>query len=288
MLPIGEDLGDVPDYIRDTLTAMGIPGMKVLRWENAWDPAHKRVCMKDTAEYNPVSMATIGVHDAETLRHWWETPTLQDIEYEVKAIFKARRDALSEDLGVENFDTIDQKTYDLIIENKSKLDYLTRKTDIYNPMEIEAFFNTPNEQSYYEKILKKRTSEKIIERQNAWEDLGFKGSAPEHMPVKAMKRMIELSFYSASILVVNPLSDLLGVWGLTSSDPRNDRINKPGIVDPQNWETRMPFTIAELKYELKKPSLTKPSFTRIQEARAMVESHGRLPYQMTALMSIKD
>ena len=34
---IAEDLGVVPDFVRESLDALGIPGYKVFRWERDWD-----------------------------------------------------------------------------------------------------------------------------------------------------------------------------------------------------------------------------------------------------------
>jgi len=69
--PIAEDLGTVPDFLRESLAARGIPGMKVLRWERDWHrdghPFH------DPAGYAEASVATTGTHDTETTAEWWDT-----------------------------------------------------------------------------------------------------------------------------------------------------------------------------------------------------------------------
>ena len=36
MLPIGEDLGNIPDGVRPCLCDLGICGTKVMRWERRW------------------------------------------------------------------------------------------------------------------------------------------------------------------------------------------------------------------------------------------------------------
>ena len=69
--PIAEDLGTVPDFLRVSLAARGIPGMKVLRWERDWHrdghPFH------DPTTYAEASVATTGTHDTETTAEWWDT-----------------------------------------------------------------------------------------------------------------------------------------------------------------------------------------------------------------------
>ena len=67
---IAEDLGVVPDFVRESLASMQIPGMKVMRWERDWESEEKP--FKDPSSYPEVSVAISGTHDTETLREWWE------------------------------------------------------------------------------------------------------------------------------------------------------------------------------------------------------------------------
>ena len=57
-----EDLGTVPDFVRESIARLGRPGYKVLRWERG-----------DPAAYPRLSVAMTGTHDTETLAVWWET-----------------------------------------------------------------------------------------------------------------------------------------------------------------------------------------------------------------------
>jgi len=68
LLPIGEDLGTVPDEVRQALTELGIPGTKVMRWERKW---HEDRSFIPHQEYNPVSMTTVSTHDSDTIQLWW-------------------------------------------------------------------------------------------------------------------------------------------------------------------------------------------------------------------------
>jgi 4-alpha-glucanotransferase len=67
---IAEDLGTVPDFVRQSLARLRIPGMKVLRWERRWHTAGKP--FRDPADYPADSVATSGTHDTETLAEWWD------------------------------------------------------------------------------------------------------------------------------------------------------------------------------------------------------------------------
>jgi 4-alpha-glucanotransferase len=73
---IAEDLGTVPEFVRASLTRLGIPGYKVLRWERAWDePARP---FRDPAAYPAVSVAATGTHDTEPLAVWWDDLAPED------------------------------------------------------------------------------------------------------------------------------------------------------------------------------------------------------------------
>jgi 4-alpha-glucanotransferase len=67
---IAEDLGTVPDFVRESLGALGLPGLKVVRWERDWDADDQP--FRDPAAYPVVSVAISGTHDTETVAEWWE------------------------------------------------------------------------------------------------------------------------------------------------------------------------------------------------------------------------
>lgn len=64
---IGEDLGEVPDYVRPSLTRLGIAGYKIPAWEKRDDGS-----LIPGADYERLSLATYGTHDHDPLRAMWE------------------------------------------------------------------------------------------------------------------------------------------------------------------------------------------------------------------------
>ena len=63
---VAEDLGVVPPFVRKSLTAIGVPGYRVQRWEQ---DAGK---FRDPEQWPALSLATTGTHDSEPLSTWWE------------------------------------------------------------------------------------------------------------------------------------------------------------------------------------------------------------------------
>lgn len=75
---IAEDLGTVPDFVRESMARLGVPGCKVLRWERDWDaPGDPFV---DPETYPRVSAAMTGTHDTEPMADWWDAAPLDDRE----------------------------------------------------------------------------------------------------------------------------------------------------------------------------------------------------------------
>ena len=66
---IAEDLGTVPDFVRESLARLGVAGYKVFRWEREWHEDGRP--FRDPAAYPAASVATTGTHDTEPLAVWW-------------------------------------------------------------------------------------------------------------------------------------------------------------------------------------------------------------------------
>jgi 4-alpha-glucanotransferase len=67
---VAEDLGTVPDFVRESLARIGVAGYKVLRWERHWHREGQP--FNDPLDYPAVAVATSGTHDTETMAVWWE------------------------------------------------------------------------------------------------------------------------------------------------------------------------------------------------------------------------
>jgi 4-alpha-glucanotransferase len=73
---IAEDLGTVPDFVRESLARRGVPGFRVFRWERYWHTAGQP--FRDPSEYPRASVATSGTHDTEPQIVWWERASVDE------------------------------------------------------------------------------------------------------------------------------------------------------------------------------------------------------------------
>ncbi len=67
---VAEDLGTVPDFVRESLARLGVPGFKVLRWERHWHSEGQP--FRNPSEYPQVAVAVSGTHDTAPMAVWWE------------------------------------------------------------------------------------------------------------------------------------------------------------------------------------------------------------------------
>jgi 4-alpha-glucanotransferase len=73
---VAEDLGTVPDFVRESLAHKHVPGIKVLRWEREWNLPGQP--FRDPGTYPAESVATSGTHDTEPLAEWWDTADVDE------------------------------------------------------------------------------------------------------------------------------------------------------------------------------------------------------------------
>lgn|GEM_PF-114532 len=69
MLLIGEDLGTVPNQVREIMAECGVYGTKVVRWERYWEQGGSFIPFN---HYPLLSVTTLSTHDTETVELWWK------------------------------------------------------------------------------------------------------------------------------------------------------------------------------------------------------------------------
>jgi 4-alpha-glucanotransferase len=110
---IAEDLGVVPDFVRASLSRLGIAGYKVLRWERQWHLEGQP--FKDPREYPTVSVATSGTHDTEPMVIWWEDASRAEREA-VVAIPSVRALLTDEDLAAADMPRMPHALHEALLE----------------------------------------------------------------------------------------------------------------------------------------------------------------------------
>lgn len=106
-----EDLGNVPPFVRLSLARLGLPGYRVMRWERHWNEPGQPFL--DPAAYPPVSVATTGTHDTDTLAEWWKSTT-PDERASIAALPSVTR--IAGDTSMLNRSAFDERTRDILLE----------------------------------------------------------------------------------------------------------------------------------------------------------------------------
>lgn len=108
---IGEDLGTVPPWVRLSLTALGVLGLKVFRWEKReWRTAREHFIAP--AEYPELSVAVTSTHDTETVAQWWRETTVAERTQLAKAMkFPAHLDLTASEISVGLLDAMLEPLY---------------------------------------------------------------------------------------------------------------------------------------------------------------------------------
>lgn len=109
---VAEDLGTVPDWVRASITRLGVPGYKVLIWEKD-GPVYR-----DPKKYPTQSVACFGTHDTDPVAVWWET--LSDTEREAVKQLPGLRERATE-LGRTFTPTVHRALLDVINGAASEL-----------------------------------------------------------------------------------------------------------------------------------------------------------------------
>ncbi|HPE85014.1 MAG TPA: 4-alpha-glucanotransferase, partial [Chlamydiales bacterium] len=73
------------------------------------------------------------------------------------------------------------------------------------------------------------------------------GSTPPEFTKDTQIQLLKLSHHTSTLFHVNLLNEYLAcIPGLTSDKPDDERINRPGIVSPDNWTYRYKLSVEQL------------------------------------------
>jgi 4-alpha-glucanotransferase len=115
---VAEDLGTVPEFVRESLARLGVPGCRVLRWERHWHTDGQP--FRDPSEYPETSVAVSGTHDTEPLVAWWEHMSLEE-KKKVSALPTVRRANGGQNLSAEYLPSVRDALLESLFASRSYL-----------------------------------------------------------------------------------------------------------------------------------------------------------------------
>lgn len=140
ILLCAEDLGTIPSCCPKVLKELGIPGIKVQRWNKDWKTSE----FINPRNYPFLSVATLSTHDTSNFLTWWEKEaTKKERENLLRIIFK-RKEKLKvkrRDLIFKNLETINSSNSIFCILLIFEWLFLNDLLDIKEPWQYR--FNTP-------------------------------------------------------------------------------------------------------------------------------------------------
>ncbi len=75
---VGEDLGEVPDYVRPALRDAGVPGFRIPHWEIDYSTG----LLHDPGHYDRTSLATWATHDHDPMKTQWNAAVAKAEQHE--------------------------------------------------------------------------------------------------------------------------------------------------------------------------------------------------------------
>lgn len=110
---LAEDLGVIPEFVRETMLDLDLPGYKIFRWVTGedgetWLPA---------SEYPECSLAATGTHDTDTLVGWWRDAPAEERR---QALAFVGRDAEAEEPPPEIDDALRRRLIETLYRSPAR------------------------------------------------------------------------------------------------------------------------------------------------------------------------
>ncbi|MDO8525363.1 MAG: 4-alpha-glucanotransferase [Candidatus Omnitrophota bacterium] len=228
MLLTAEDLGMIPKECTEALREFEIPGNEVQRWVKGWTTSHDFL---EPKEYRLFSVAMLSTHDTANWPAWWENEagTVDEALFVRRA---AGRNIDCESTKINLFDP-DLSRHGRLRWRKSVTSADLLAAALGKRKEEIADFVDMYENSY-------------LEKEKLWKHLGLKGDMKEKSDPKIVEAALNVTFSSKSIFCIELLTDYLYMADMLKGDPYQNRINRPGTVNKNNWSMVIPLSLEEL------------------------------------------
>lgn len=227
MLLCAENLGTIPPCCPKVLKEIGIPCLRVQRWNKNWSTWY----FKNPKGYQPLSVATLSTHDISNFSAWWEIEAgTVDEEIFKRKCSKNRVD----------FRKIKEKLFCLKKPARGRLRW---KSSIENERILIKVLRKP-EREVSDLIMIYRESYK--EKEKLWKMIFKKGSPPIKANKKLIKKNLEVINRSASIFTALLLLEWLFLGDILKGMPSQYRFNRAGTISNTNWSLRIPISLENL------------------------------------------
>lgn len=224
LLACAEDLGVVPEQVREVLKEMGVLGIDVHRWMRRWDEDASFVVPEC---YRLASVACSATHDTSTLVSW--------LRHEVGAISESFFDYYCEQ---KSLDCVRIKN--VLFESSSiNSDFLKVQERIGSFDDFMWEVGVPHEEAVPLKELYYRSTSELSYLAKfcglSRDDI----IASEHRVRLCLPILIRKLSCSSSLFHIELLQDWLAVAGVNDYIENDCRINRPGESHSFNWSWRL-------------------------------------------------
>ena len=249
MLLCAEDLGVIPYVCTKVLKELGIPGNDVQRWTKDWNSRNDFLL---PAEFRRMSVAMLATHDTTNLAAWWENEAGTVDE----ALFA--RKCADRNIG---FLSVKDRLFDPELSRHGRLRWL----DCVDSVDCLVNILGQGHGRVMDFIDLYKNSYR--EKEKLWKLLGLSGPMRERSDKQIVKAALSYVLDSASIFVINLITDWLYLGGRFKDDPYVYRYNTPGTVNRVNWSLRLPLPLEELLEDENNPLI-----------RSMIDNAQRGPF----------
>lgn len=244
MLPCAEDLGTVPSCSFKTLREYKLPGIDFQRYYK--HPGKKNVFVK-ADEYRKNSSAVISTHDTSFFPLWWSYEAGKIDEDYFKYLCRK-----NEIIG-KRYKEVRKKLFNMKLSGSGKLHWDNKIKSVKILTRILKLKRDD------ERKLVNLYNSSYKEKEKFMKYLYGKEIKPKKASPLFQNKCLEVIGKSKSIFSVQLIQEYLFLDKKLFDVMNNKdyRINKPGVVDRDNWSVRMPLPLEQLLSSSKYISLNK-------------------------------
>jgi 4-alpha-glucanotransferase len=233
MLPCGEDLGTVPECSYEALREYGIPGTDFQRFLKIPSGNYEFININN---YRYNSTAVISTHDTSFFLQWWnhEAGTIDEKLFELTC--------LKHNIRGKRFRQIKDRLFDKKYPGRERIYWKEKIDSVFKLLKILGL------QPVESKDLITLYMESHDEKKKFLKYLSLKNVSTHITNHSLIKHCLETINSSASIFSIQLLQEYLCLDKelIKTFNKWTYRINRPGIMNKNNWSIRLPLNLEKL------------------------------------------